>query len=383
MVMTNNILIVDDLAINRKLLKTLIQKSMDDIFVIEAEDGQNGLEIIKSTDIKVIILDVMMPEMGGIEVLEKIKSMPEYKDIPVIMCSAVNEIESVGKALSLGALDYFTKPLTEEQMRITLPLKIKNALEFYEQKKQLTKFYTHIKDEMLLAEQLQKSLISEYSGLKAVEMWGRYTPCEEIGGDFFCCRQQEDKTWFMIADVSGHGISAAMVSTMLNVMFNSSIQYCQTPGAVLDNMNKNILETFGGSELGILSAFVGCVDGDALLFSNAGHPYPVLVKVKEGTAEEIQQDGFLLGVFESAAYPTQSRNIDAGDTIVLYTDGLFDTGEDNSFVDWSRVLEFCRRNKREFTGDVKVLIEKMAASFASSRKDGFTDDVAVMVIRKL
>ena len=111
-----NILIVDDLIVNRKLIRKILINSQKDVAIYEAVNGVEALDMINKMEFSVIILDVMLPDINGIDILSKIKSSPNLKDTGVIMCSAINEIESIEKALELGALDYLTKPLTVDQI---------------------------------------------------------------------------------------------------------------------------------------------------------------------------------------------------------------------------------------------------------------------------
>ena len=376
-----NILIVDDIAMNRRLMRSILLRSVQNIDIIEAEDGFIAMELIRSKDISVIILDIMMPGKDGLEVLTELKASPLYSSIPVIICSAVHEVESVEKALLLGALDYFTKPLTEEQIRITLPLKVKNALEYYNQKKQLIQFYEHVKDEMRLAEQLQKSMISEHSIYSGAEMWGRYIPCQEIGGDFFYCKEEKGKLWFMIADVSGHGIAAAMVSTMLGVVFNSNISQCRHPNAMLSTLNNILCEVFGNSSYALVSAFVGCIHEHTLEYSNAGHPYPMLYQRSTERVEELKMNGLLLGILENTIFEMNEIEINAGDAIVLYTDGVFDKGKEKDFVNWNLVHNFCQLHSKKFE-DIPVFLEEMSNYFERRNNCSFVDDAAIMILKK-
>lgn len=375
-----NILVVDDVMVNRMLVKKILLNALEDINILEAEDGFKAMKIIAQNDISVVILDVMMPDKDGIEVLEEIKTSPKYKNISVIMCSAIHDIEKVKKALSLGAMDYFTKPLTQEQIAIRLPLKVRNALESYQQKRELIQFYEHIKEEMQLAEELQKSMIAEYLNFESITMYGKYIPCEDIGGDFYICKQLQGKVWFMIADIVGHGIAAAMISTMLNVIFSRSIQIHKTPGAVLENINDVLFEVFNGSRYGIISAFVGCINEDTLAYSNAGHPYPILYRETLESVEEISINGFLLGMFENIKYETLNTRIGSGDTVVLYTDGII--GKENEYVNCESVHTFCIKHKQYFADNIQALIKEMIPFFQNQNGGKYIDDVAVMIIKK-
>jgi len=378
-----NILIVDDISTNRKVIRLILKKLLQNIEIIEAENAFIAMDILLSQEISVVILDIMMPVKSGIELLSEIKDVGKLKNIPVIMCSAINEMDSVEKALSLGALDYFTKPLTDEQFRITLPLKVKNALDFYERENQIEKLYEQFKEDMRLAEKLQKLMIFDYIALEEVELIGRYIPCQEIGGDIFCTKQVQNKHWFMMADVSGHGIPAAMVSAMMSTVFNSKTDSSNHPSEVLKNLNSSLCEVFGGTNYGLVSAFVGCIEGDTLNFANAGHPYPVFLNMQTKTVEDLSANGFLLGMFEDENFEDELRTMTKGDAVILYTDGIFDKGQENGFTSWDLVRQYFNQHQNTFFNDLKVSIDDMIDFFRKQGDSDFIDDVAVMTVKKL
>src|SRR5690606_4628805 len=106
--------------------------------------------------------------------------------------------------------EYFTKPLTLEQLEVVLPIKVQNALKSYEQHKLLKQMNQRLREELKFANALQHTLIVEHKDLEDGVMTGKYVPCSEIGGDFYDCVQTDDGLWFIVADVSGHGVAAAM-----------------------------------------------------------------------------------------------------------------------------------------------------------------------------
>lgn len=107
------ILIVDDIEDNRDLVLLLLEdQGYTDL--LTAEDGEVAIQLIKEhPDINLVLLDIFMPNMNGYEVLEKIKENPATADIPVIMISAHDKLESVIRCIEAGALDYITKPIEE------------------------------------------------------------------------------------------------------------------------------------------------------------------------------------------------------------------------------------------------------------------------------
>jgi sigma-B regulation protein RsbU (phosphoserine phosphatase) len=382
--MKRKILIADDSRMNRRLLSTLLKQKFPELEILEATNGSNAIEIILRENITVVILDIMMPEMDGIEVLKIIKSNVNLIHIPVIMWSANNDIESLEKSLEIGALDYFSKPLKKEEMTISLPLKIKNAIDHYEQKLQLIQYNNHIKLEFQLAEKLQKSLIVNHASFETEEMWGKYIPCESIGGDFFSCKHIKGRTWFIIVDVSGHGIASAMLSTMISVVYNSSIEVCSDPGEVLNKINKLLYKTFEGYENSLASAIVGVIEGNKLTISNSGHPTPLLFRKDKNEIETINAGGFLLGIFEDIEFEIETQTFNEGDVLFLYTDGLYEKLEENVFCTPAAVNNYCELNKLSISNNINNFINDMVEFFYiyNTNKKGFGDDVAVLGILK-
>lgn len=377
----NNILLVDDMSTNRKLVSSFLKLSIQNINIIEAIDGVDALKKVYSNKIHVIILDIMMPNKDGMQVLQELKQSKEYQDIPVIMFSALSEIDYVEKALKMGALDYFTKPLSHEQMMITIPLKIKNALEYYYQKSELLKFNEHIKNELYLAEKVQKSMIKEYQKYDFAKIWGKYLPCNKIGGDVFSSKEFNNELWFIMADVSGHGISAALISAMLNVLFTTFTSICTKPSELLQKINETFYEIFNIDNNGFISAFVGKISNNTLYYSNAGHPYPIYISCNKNITKELSLNGFLIGILKDSKYLDESIDFHENDCLLLYTDGIFYKGFNNDYANWAQVLEFCSDNKNKLTFNTENALKSMIEHFKNFNSEEFIDDVALMFIK--
>lgn len=130
-------MIIDDSPIDRKVIRKIIEKKLDHVQVFETEDGLHLNEKLVLYNIHMCILDIMMPIKDGFQVLEDIKKDFAVMDIPVIVCTGIEDKQAIEKALTLGAYDYFSKPLSEEVMKISLPLKVKNAIEFMKRNEQI------------------------------------------------------------------------------------------------------------------------------------------------------------------------------------------------------------------------------------------------------
>lgn len=124
-----NILIIDDSPIDRKIIKLALENKISEINLIEQEGADNLLEVLQTEQINVCILDIMMPDKNGLDVLKEIKENESFRDIPVIVCTGLDDVEIIEKSLMYGAYDCFFKPLGKKELAISLPLKVKNAIE--------------------------------------------------------------------------------------------------------------------------------------------------------------------------------------------------------------------------------------------------------------
>jgi diguanylate cyclase (GGDEF)-like protein len=135
--MIGTVMIIDDSPVDRKIIRQVLEKRLNDINVLESEDGVDIRHKLLSNKIHMCILDIMMPVKDGFEILEEIKGDTDLMDIPVIVCTGIEDNKAIERALTIGAYDYFSKPLSEEAIKISLPLKVKNAIELMKRKQEI------------------------------------------------------------------------------------------------------------------------------------------------------------------------------------------------------------------------------------------------------
>lgn len=386
--MAYNILVADDAKMNRKLLIELLKNKLDSTIFYEAINGIEVLEIVEEHDIDLILLDLIMPEKDGYETLKTLKINRRTTDIPVIVNSAINDIDSIEEILKDGATDYFTKPLSKRDMDIILPLKAKNALILYEHKKTIEKLNKAFNDELKNANAFQNIMLPKSKNLKNIDLFIKFQPSLGIGGDLFDCVEVDGKVWFVIADVTGHGIAAGMASSMVKVMFRSNLEKPNiTPSGVLSAINKTVFSIFDfGASINFVmfTAFIGCIDGDQFTYSNAGQPYPLLIKAKANKVNSLDINGLLIGLIETATFDERIETLDVGDTIFVYTDGLFSSGKKSDFKNWTLVEYFTQVHKDLAISDEAMFLNKAFNHFKLMHMDDygdFTDDVAMMMLK--
>jgi two-component system cell cycle response regulator len=163
------VLLVDDEKMNIKILETVLRK--DGYRFFEAESGEVALRILEQESIDLILLDLMMPGMDGFQTLEKIKQNPSTTFIPIIIASALKESIDIEKGLELGANDYFTKPLSDDDRRFQLPLKVRNLIKFKKMQDELTSLNHELrKTQEKLIEKERETVVVEMAGAASHEL---------------------------------------------------------------------------------------------------------------------------------------------------------------------------------------------------------------------
>jgi len=331
MINTQTILIVDDEVINRKVLIFALQKYH--YRFLEAEDGLEGMNLVKNNPINLIFLDLMMPKMDGFEFLEWIKTQEGYKNIPVIVNSALSDSHYIQKALNYGSFDYFTKPIKSDVLHFQLPLKVKNALNFYQlltevidKQRQLMEHNDYLKSELTLASELQRALlplkIPCQPGIRAAAF---YNPSEQLGGDFYDIIPDQSGYRLLVADVSGHGTPSALLTSAIKSYFNNLVDEDYSPSIIMNRMNESLYRLMKETDYFVTGIYAELHrEPYRLIISNAGHPLPPVYHPDSDCFESDRSMSYFLGISPDNVFTETPINIETGDCILFYTDGIIE-----------------------------------------------------------
>jgi sigma-B regulation protein RsbU (phosphoserine phosphatase) len=177
--------------------------------------------------------------------------------------------------------------------------------------------------EMEIARRIQRSnLPSTLRPPAGMNIVARYVPTSAVAGDFYDIRVASDKgVGILIADVSGHGVGAALVGSMLKIAFSSQAEILSEPARVLREINHQIQDKIEQSFVTAFSLYID-VNKKKLRYANAGHPPPLVWNSSTRTLRRLTVGGTILGPFPDAVFDHESLDLTKGDRIILYTDGI-------------------------------------------------------------
>src|SRR5438046_5862400 len=238
----NTVLLVDDAPANIQIVNSILK----DLYKIRiATSGAKALELVKVTPPpNLILLDVMMPEMDGYEVCTRLKLDPETRDIPVIFLTGQTEVEDETKGFDVGAVDYIHKPFSPAVVKA----RVQTHLVLRGVREQLARQLLTIQKELETARQIQLSILpSAVPKIEGLDIAARYIPMTSVAGDFYdFIVVDEKRLGILIADVSGHGMPAALISSMLKIALAGQRSQAGDPAAVLSGLNDALYGKFQG-----------------------------------------------------------------------------------------------------------------------------------------
>ena len=329
--MSNNshaeILIVDDDSTSRKILAHLLVAA--GYKCRECEDGTKALQTIQERQPALLLLDFDMPGLNGAEVLKRLRSDndPAVAQIPTIMLTAHGSEESEVRCLQAGADDFATKPINTAVLRarIETQLRLRSMRRQLErQNDELEQWRSNLERDLAAARLTQQSLIPQKPpALPGWEVATCYRPVIQVGGDIYgWLRMKDGQILFWIADGTGHGAAAALLTTLAKLLFHHGSVEHDAPASVMEAVNHDFRSIFGARSF--MTAMCVAVDpatGRASVVG-AGHP-PLLIARRSGATETIASVVPPLGLIEHPEFTETIVDLKPGDTFLLYTDGLF------------------------------------------------------------
>ncbi|SCW78763.1 Stage II sporulation protein E (SpoIIE) [Paenibacillus tianmuensis] len=235
-----NIAIVDDNPVNLMVIEKILKSAGYDSFWKAASAVEMMQRLTEYADggkvpVDLILMDMMMPEMDGIEACRRIQQDERLKDIPVIIVTALGDSNKLAEAMEAGAMDYVMKPVN----KIELIARIRSALRLKYEKDWHKENDARIREELELARQVQGSVLSPPLKKDRLEISAAYYPSFELAGDFYAWyRIDEDRHGVIILDMMGHGISSSLVCMFISSVMQDTITRFVSPEFVVTELNR-------------------------------------------------------------------------------------------------------------------------------------------------
>jgi serine phosphatase RsbU (regulator of sigma subunit) len=327
-----NILVVDDEKSIVYLLTEVLRK--DGHQVRGVSDGKLVRDELKKRNYELVVSDLHMKEVGGIEVLKEVKTTDEKTEVLILTCHGT--VATAVEAMKLGAFEYLTKPIDMEEFR----LKVQKALErrdlklqIENQRRELETQQEMIQKDLNLAQQVQHSLVPKPISLQKIEVHARYMPMIGVGGDFADLYYDgEENVYLTLVDVTGHGITAALLVNRICSEIRNMVREQREPKSILYSVNNFIFHAFEGMAM-FLTMFSGVINLRKCSFVYAGsaHPAIILWRSRENKFEKLESQNVIIG------YDKRDENkfvqditiLGPEDKIIMYTDGIIEAEDAN------------------------------------------------------
>lgn len=365
------ILIVED---NKEMTYLLINLLQDEYNLLISENGKDGFMMAMEHQPDLILSDIMMPDMNGYQLIKKIRE--SSRQIPIILLTAINELDNKLEGFQIGADDYISKPFHPPELKA----RIKSLIQKSNLLKEKNVRLNQLQRELALARDIQRKLLpSELPDIPELSLETMYIPLDEVGGDFYDIYFENNTITIFMADVSGHGVPACLIACMVKMAFQNEVR---------EKKNKNISQIMKGINralYGIIgNNFVTAtiirifIDRRELRYITAGHP--PFYYLSYGKLYQKLTKGKPLGIFENFDVHYETININPNDSIFLYTDGIIEcTNPQDEFYNDVRLSKFIENHGHLEPKDIIDRLQLELKGFAGESK--FDDDITAIYLK--
>lgn len=375
------ILVVDDEPDLEVLIRQRYRKKIraEEYEILFAANGVEALKIIEEDHtLELLLTDINMPEMDGLTLLGKVKDINPM--LKAVVISAYGDMANIRTAMNLGAFDFLTKPIDLDDLDRTIT---RTQEEVHQLKRASADRHRLIslEQELNVATRIQQAMLPDVFPEKSeVTLYATMHAAKEIGGDFYdFFSLDENRLGFVLGDVSGKGVPAALLMSMTRILVKSSAQVNLSPAETIAKANAHLCDDTKGNEF--VTLFYGVLDisSGLLRFCNAGHPPPYHLTPSSAPAELPLVGGMIIGVNREAEYETGEIQLLPGQSLVLYSDGVTEA-MDHAKQQYgeSRLLEALALAATNPTERVDQVLTHVRAFCEGSDQ---SDDITVLALR--
>jgi serine phosphatase RsbU (regulator of sigma subunit) len=332
------ILLVDDVKAN---IDVLVQALREDYKLSVATNGEDALRSASKNPPDLVLLDIMMPGMDGYEVCRRLRAAPQTEEVPVMFLSALDEMTDKTSGFEVGGNDYLTKPfeIVEVKARVRSLIKAKAYTDAIKEQ---------IAGELRIAREIQAGFlatdITACTHGTRLDIHAVLEPAREVGGDLYeVLRTDDDRLVVVVGDVSGKA--------------------AQNP--------QNLFVTLFCAIFDPRTAMLTC--------TSAGHPSPVLMRRDEVPSLPFSSSATVAGIFPGMEVGSQTLELQPGDRLVLYTDGVTEAfNAEQAVFGETRLTDHLARERGRKAADTVTNVLKAVRDYAGDSPQ--SDDITVVAL---
>lgn len=374
------ILLVDDNTVNLFVIEKILDSAgyKDTVSLSSAQMLFDYLQLdhpnptFNSVDL--ILLDIMMPEIDGIEACKRIKQNERFKDIQIIFVTALEDKNKLAEALDIGGSDYITKPINKVELlaRIRVALRLKAELDWH------TQHENKIQYELDLATHVQRSLLTAPFKEEKIQIEVSYLPSFNLAGDMYYWHKISDNRYaIVLLDMMGHGISASLVCMFISSVLRESIKQLVEPELVIKELNRYML-LLHNEKIGIpyyFTAIYMVVDTEkkTIEYVNAGHP-PGFALVDDTKMVPLDKGSCAVGFFDEIEVKKEVITYEKDIQIILYTDGVLEAMDPCEIESEKKLEQLASKRWKQSQSLIDNLLTK-------EQQTAQPDDMCVLMIK--
>ena len=352
--------------------------------------SHNGLEaltmLLKNKDYDIILSDINMPEMDGLTMLTKINEM-QNPALKCIMVSAYGDMSNIRQAMNSGAFDFATKPIDLDDLSVTIEKTIEQ-IQYIKTMQQEHNQLESIKGDLAVAREIQQAILPRIfppfpENAEELDIAASMNAAKDVGGDFYdFFRIDEDRIGFVIADVSGKGVPAAIFMAVSRTLIRATGIRGVVPSECITYSNELLAKE--SANFMFVTVFYGIynIKTGEVTYTNAGHNPPYLMKA-DGTIEQLPlSKDIVVGALDDFQFSEETLQLEHGDTLLLYTDGVTEAiNVNNEEFGEKRLEDTLKDVAHQNCQQIIDAVKENVSSFAGEAEQ--SDDITLLAIKRL
>lgn len=369
------VLIVDDVKAN---VDVLVKALSNDYKLSVALGGEQALEAVRRSPPDLVLLDIVMPDVDGYEICRRLRATEATRELPIMFLSSLEDVKDKTRGFEVGGNDYLTKPfeILEVKARVRSLLKAKAYADAVK---------AAAERDLRIAREIQMGLLPADIGSQVkdtgLDVHAVLEPARQVGGDLFeVLRLAPDRVLVAVGDVSGKGIPAALFMAVVMTLLRSLARQGHPLETILRQLNDELLEQNPRGMFVTLQCLLFDLASRRVTCASAGHHAAVRMTTGQPPEMTFTSSGAVLGLLPAGEIPSESCELQRGDSFVLFTDGVSEAfNADEELFGDERLLGYLKgsdgRSARDVATGVLDAVRRHAGSAPQS------DDITVVTIR--